>query len=69
MFAQLRSLELHWTKMEENVPQIIREYRTEIYTFISSTLNRFLRTLMLTYRIMHVYMDMVLYHFIIFDFM
>lgn len=69
MFAQLQSLELHWTKMEENVPQIIREYRTEIYTFISSTLNRFLRTLMLTYRIMHVYMDMVLYHFIIFDFM
>lgn len=69
MFAQLQSLELYWTKMEENVPQIIREYRTEIYTFISSTLNRFLRTLMLTYRIMHVYMDMVLYHFIIFDFM
>lgn len=69
MFAQLQSLELHWTKMKENVPQIIREYRTEIYTFISSTLNRFLRTLMLTYCIMHVYMDMVLYHFIIFDFM
>lgn len=69
MFAQLQSLEIRWMKMEKNVSQIIREYRTGIYTFISSTLNRFLRTLMLTYRIMHVYMDMILYYFIIFDLM
>lgn len=69
MFAQLQSLELCWMKMEKNVSQIIREYQTGIYTFISSTLNRFLRTLMLTYPIMHVYMNMVLYYFIIFDFM
>lgn len=69
MFAQLQPLELRWMKMEKNVSQIIREYRTEIYTFVSSTLNRFLRILMLTYRIMHVYMDMILYYFIIFDFM
>lgn len=39
MFAQLQSLELRWMKMEKNVSQIIREYRTGIYTFISSTLN------------------------------